>query len=225
MKPTRIQTLSGLVLVLALLTARNVAAHCDTLDGPVVEDAKIALKSGDVTPVLKWVNKDSEKEVRDAFAATLKVRSLNDDARKLGDMHFFETLVRVHRAGEGEPFTGLKPPGTIDPGFVAADKALGSGSITDLSADITKSVDAGLRKRFADVLEKKKHANDSVEAGRAYIAAYVQYAHYVESIHTLSSGGSDGHQSLHDADAGNGGSVGQTIEHRKEHLHNAELRH
>jgi hypothetical protein len=185
-------------MALALLTAPKAAAHCDTLDGPVVDDARIALKKGDVTPVLKWVSKDSEKEVREAFAATLKVRSLNDDARNLADMHFFETLVRVHRAGEGVPFTGLKPAGTIDFGFVAADKALSEGALTDLSAELTKSVQAGLRKRFADVLEKKKHADESVEAGRAYVAAYVEYAHYVEALHTLTSQGPEEH--LHASD-------------------------
>lgn len=199
MKTTSIATLSSLVIALALFTVPRAAAHCDTLDGPVVEDARIALKKGDVTPVLKWVSKDSEQEVREAFAATLKVRSLNDDARKLADMHFFETLVRVHRAGEGEPFTGLKRAGTIDPGFVAADKALAEGSVTELSTDIAKSVQEGLRKRFANVLEKKKHANDSVEAGRAYVAAYVDYAHYVEAIHTLASGDSEEPHQLHPA--------------------------
>ena len=200
MKTTPIGTLSSLVIAFALLTAPKAAAHCDTLDGPVVEDARIALKKGDVTPVLKWVSKDSEKEVREAFAAALKVRSLNDDARKLADMHFFETLVRVHRAGEGVPFTGLKPAGTIDPGFVVADKALSEGTVTELSADIAKSVQTGLHKRFANVLEKKKHADESVEAGRAYVAAYVQYAHYVEALHTLTSRGPEEHQHLHASD-------------------------
>ena len=39
-------------------------AHCDTMDGPVVKDAKAALEKGDVTPVLKWVAKDAEPEIR-----------------------------------------------------------------------------------------------------------------------------------------------------------------
>jgi hypothetical protein len=201
MKTTSLVTLIGLFIAFALLVVPKAAAHCDTLDGPVVEAARVALSKGDVTPVLKWVNKDGEKEVREAFAAGLKVRSLSEDARKLADMHFFETLVRVHRAGEGVPFTGLKPAGTIDPGFVAADKALSEGAVTDLSAELTKSVQAGLRKRFADVLEKKKHAEESVEAGRAYVAAYVEYAHYVEALHTLTSRGpEEHHQHLHATD-------------------------
>lgn len=188
-----------LLLAVVLLPTMKVAAHCDTLDGPVVEAAKLALLKGDVTPVLRWVGKGGENEVREVFALTLKVRSQGGAARKLADMYFFETLVRVHRAGEGEQFTGLKPAGTIDPAFQAADKALRDGGVDELSKQIAKSVQDGIRKRFAAVSEKKKHADDSVEAGRAYVAAYVDYAHFIEALHTLSSSKGEEHHRLHES--------------------------
>jgi hypothetical protein len=200
MKTTQQISLAILILALSVFPSAQVRAHCDTLDGPVVETAKLALQKGDVTPVLKWVNKESEKEIRDAFVLTSKVRTQGEDARKLADLHFFETLVRVHRAGEGEPFTGLKPAGTIDPAFKAADKALQEGKIDELAAELTNSVQDGIRKRFAEVIEKKKHAEDSVEAGRAYVAAYVDYAHFVESLHTISSRATEEHAHLHAPD-------------------------
>jgi hypothetical protein len=189
-----------LILFFSLLATMKIAAHCDTLDGPVVAAAKLALQKSDVTPVLKWVNKESEKEVDEAFASTMKVRSQGENARKLADMHFFETLVRLHRAGEGEPFTGLKPPGTIDPAFQAADKALAAGAIDELAAETAKSVQDGIRKRFAQVIEKKKHADDSVEAGRAYVAAYIEYAHFIEAIQTIASASTQEHHHLHPSD-------------------------
>src|SRR5688500_18537963 len=97
------------LVILAALRADSVArGHCDTLDGPVVRDARAAREKGDVAPVLKWVRADDEKEIREAFAKTLKVRALGEDARDVADRHFFETLVRVHRAGEGVAYTGLK---------------------------------------------------------------------------------------------------------------------
>jgi hypothetical protein len=192
--------LAGLIIAGSLLIAAPAGAHCDTLDGPVVETARAALQKGDVTPVLKWVSKEHEQEIRDAFAATVKVRAAGDDARKLADTHFFETLVRVHRAGEGVPFTGLKPAGTIDPGFVAADKALHDGAINPLAETFAKSVQDALRKRFANVIEKKKHADESIEAGRAYVAAYVAYAHFVEAIHALTEGGAEEPHHLHASD-------------------------
>ena len=106
---------SALVLAGALsltLVPRPALAHCDTLDGPVVKDARAALDAKDLTPVLKWVEYEKEGEIREAFQHALAVRALGPEARALADRFFFETLVRVHREGEGAPYTGLKPEGT-----------------------------------------------------------------------------------------------------------------
>jgi hypothetical protein len=193
------------LIVLAMvsaLTFDSAAArgHCDTLDGPVVADAKTALQKRDVTPVLKWVKAGDEKEIRESFAKTLKVRVLGDDARDIADRHFFETLVRVHRAGEGVAYTGLKAAGTIDPGIAEADKALDTGSADQLAADLGQRVAAGLRERFAKVVAAKRHADETVEAGRAYVAAYVEYVHFVEAVHALASAEPSEHHHIHAAD-------------------------
>src|SRR5512138_2915043 len=96
------------LIAFTLLWPRPAAAHCDTMGGPVIADAKVALAKGDLTPVLKWVKPENEPEVRTAFTQTLKVRAQGPEARELADRYFFETLVRIHRAGEGAPYTGLK---------------------------------------------------------------------------------------------------------------------
>ena len=191
------QSLLLAFFILFLSAATHVSAHCDALDGPVVEAAKAAIARNDVTPVLKWVRNEAEAEIRDVFVTTMKVRALSDDARKLADTHFFATLVRVHRAGEGEPFTGLKPAGMIDPGFLAADQALQSGRMDKLETQLLASVKEQLRKRFTNVLEKRKHAEESVVAGRAYVGAYVEYAHFVEALHTLTAGNGHDDHKLH----------------------------
>jgi hypothetical protein len=162
-----------------------VYAHCDSLDGPVLVEAKVALAKGDVTPLLKWVPKDHEAEIRNVFTQVVAVRKKGKDVSALADRFFFETLVRIHRAGEGAPYAGLKPAGTTAPSVAAADKALAAGSVDALSAKIGKAVRDGIRKRFADVTKKKKHVNDSVEAGREYVAAYVEYVHFIEGIHIM----------------------------------------
>lgn len=175
----------GLVgaFVLALLP-RAASAHCDTLGGPVVSAARVALEKGDVTPVLKWVKKEYEPEVRVAFASTMAVRSKGPEARELADMYFFETLVRLHRAGEGEPYTGLKPAGTdLGPAVEGADRALESGSVENLVKLVTADVAAGIRQRFERAAAARKGADESVAAGREYVEAYVDYVHYVERIH------------------------------------------
>ncbi|MEW6116288.1 MAG: DUF6448 family protein [Nitrospirota bacterium] len=158
-------------------------AHCDTLDGPVIMTAKAALEKGDVTPVLKWVRKEDEPAIREMFKKTLSVRSKGPEARELADRYFFETLVRIHRAGEGAPYTGLQPAGSLEPSIAAADKALKAGSADHLVTMITDAAAKGIRERFAHVVEAKKHAEESVEAGRKFVEAYVDYTHYVERLH------------------------------------------
>ena len=183
------------VAVFLMAPIKDVSAHCDTLDGPVVEAARLALERADVTPVLKWVPKEHEQEIRDAFSQTLAVRVKGKEARELADRFFFETLVRVHRAGEGAPYTGLKSAGTVEPAIAAADKALQTASVDTLADKISTAVREGIKKRFDAALEKKKHADDSVEAGRDFVEAYVQYVHFIEGIHNLVAKGAEHHHS------------------------------
>lgn len=171
------------------LGIERVQAHCDTMDGPVVVDAKAALEASDVKCVLKWVDAEHEAEIRSAFDKTLAVRAKGPDARELADMYFFETLVRIHRAGEGAPYTGLKPAGT-DPGpaVTAADRSLAQGSVDDLAKRIGKHAEAGVRERFARAIDTKQHVNDDTGAGREFVAAYVEFVHYVERLHETIAG-------------------------------------
>lgn len=176
------------VLIVLGASATQAVAHCDSLNGPVVSAARAALQRGDVTPVLKWVTPAAEAEVRDAFRRSLAVRGASAAARELADLYFFETVVRLHRQGEGEPYTGLKPATAVDPAIDGADRALESGSIDEVIAGATKHVDAGIRERFARTRAARAHADDSIAAGREYVQAYVDFIHYVEH---LSLGGSE----------------------------------
>lgn len=188
-------TVVAVSAILWMLATGLAVAHCDTLDGPVVVTAKDALENGDVTPVLKWVRPEHEQEIRATFDKTLAVRDKGPDVQELVDMYFFETLVRLHREGEGAPYTGLKPAGNeLESAVLSADKSLDSGSVDPLVKLITGDAAAGIRERFAETLERKKHANDSVEAGRKYVAAYVEFVHYVERLH-LDAAGHNAHHS------------------------------
>jgi hypothetical protein len=171
------------VIALILAAPSPGWAHCDTLDGPVVSEARIALESGDVTPLLKWVRASDEGVIRSAFELARSVRTLGPEARELADTYFFETLVRIHRAGEGAPFAGLKPAGNVDPSIALADNALETGTVEQLSSALVKHVAEGVRERYERTAIAKKHAGDSVDAGRAFVAAYVEFTHYVEGLH------------------------------------------
>lgn len=191
MKPTL--ALAAVGTLCLTLVPRAAVAHCDTLDGPVVKDARAALASKDVTPTLKWVRSDKEGEIREAFQHALAVRSMGPEALALADRFFFETLVRVHREGEGAPYTGLKPAGTpVDPGIDASDTALKTGSVDALVKMLAAEVDKGLRHRFAEAAEARKHASESVVKGRAYVTAYVEFVHYAERL-MLSATSAAGH--------------------------------
>jgi len=172
------------VLVLAgtLLAPQGARAHCDSLDGPVINDARIALEKEDVTPVLKWVQPEHEETIRAAFAQAGKVRVLGAEAGSLADRYFFETLVRIHREGEGAPYTGLKPAGLTAGPILKADQALDQGSVDALADAISSHVGKAIRERFARTVAAKKHAGESVAAGREFVEAYVEYVHFVEGI-------------------------------------------
>jgi hypothetical protein len=170
-------------LVAALVWTTPALAHCDTLDGPVVSAARKALDTGNVNLVLVWVQKNDEAELRNAFQKARNVRKAGGEARELADMYFFETLVRVHRAGEGAAYTGLKPAGTVEPPVAAADKAIETGKLQGLAKLIFDRTEKGLHSHFDQVMAKKKYNPDDVEAGRAYSSAYVEFVHYAERLH------------------------------------------
>ena len=183
-------------------------AHCDSMDGPVVKDAQAAIKDGNVEPVLKWVRPEDESEIRELFAKTLKGRTSGSEVQELLDRHFFETLVRVHRAGEGAPFTGLKPAGTpVEAGIAEAEKALASDSGDALVNDLESGVKEAVHERLSRVQEAKKHVNDSVEAGRKYVETYVEYIHFVERLHAVIAGAAD--------EQHNAGHAHEAVEHEK----------
>jgi hypothetical protein len=182
------------IFEMLFLYSINAKAHCDTLDGPVVESARHALTTGDVTPLLKWVTIDDEQLIRTTFQNTVEVRKLGGQAQKLADMYFFETLVRIHRAGEGASYTGLKPVVEVDPAIALADKALESGSVDKLVGVLTDATAKSIRERFRRALETKKHADESVIAGREFVEAYVIFTHYVEELHASVKGGTEHHE-------------------------------
>jgi hypothetical protein len=175
--------------VALLLAPARAYAHCDTMDGPVVKAAQAALASNNLAPVLIWVPASNESEVRHAFEQTLAVRKLGRQAAELADRHFFETVVRIHRMGEGEPYTGLKPAGSYSGHAVpATDRALLTGSAAELRAALLSAFNARLDEYFADALAKRAFSSEDVMAGREYVQAYVRLAHFAEEAEALASG-------------------------------------
>ena len=179
----RVPIFACLLAGAALVASATAHAHCDTLDGPVVSAARKALDSGNVNLVLVWVQPGDEAEIRDAFQKARNVRKAGGEAKQLADTWFFETLVRVHRLGEGAPYTGLKPAGKVEPPVAAADKAIATGQLAPLGRLVSERMEKGLHTHFDEVIAKKRYAPDDVEAGRAYSKAYIEFVHYAERLY------------------------------------------
>lgn len=183
------------VLSFFILISYNnlIYAHCDSIEGPVVKACQKALETGNINYVLVWVQEADEHVIRDSFDKTLKVRTLSEDAKDLADMYFFETVVRIHRQGEGEPYSGLKPVGyEIPHGIKAADLAIESGSIEEIISEQPAELHPKITELFEEVKGKLNYEVDDVKAGREYVKAYVHFIHFIEGLY-----GETEHPELH----------------------------
>src|SRR3546814_4383267 len=102
----------------------------------------------------------------------MAVRDQSPEAAQLADRWFFENVVRVHRAGEGAPYTGLKPAGlTEGPVIPIAERAIETGDVSELIALLTQKLRSEIEHRFHAVMERRPHAQESVDAAREYVEA------------------------------------------------------
>lgn len=146
--------------------------HCDTKDGPVVKMAQKALELNDVKIILPYVKEEGEKEVTEVFEKVIEARKSGGVAKEIADLYFFETVVRIHRAGEGAPYTGLKPAGLSEgPVIPLAEEAIETGSIAKLVETLTEMLRGEIQERFKHMLHLKEGADKSVGEAREYVEA------------------------------------------------------
>lgn len=174
--------------------------HCDTMDGPVVSAAKQALESGNVNLILPWVPKKSEPELKKALRKALIARKAGKAATELADHWFFETAVRVHREGEGQPYTGLKPAG-LDWGPVVrrAEEAIELGDAGEVIEFILEAVHSELHERFKRAIFRKNYDINDVPTAREYVQAalgFVLFSHHLYDY--VKSGGAHGEGAAHE---------------------------
>jgi len=164
-----------------LLWSRSASAHCDTEAGPTATDGRAALETGNLNHALKWVPTESAPELRRAFDQALADRAAGGEAAAHADHAFLEALVRIHRAGEGAGFEGLKPMGApVDPVVAAADESLEAGSLEPLKGLVPQDRIPELERRFATARSRKSHDVDDLDAARAWIESYVSFFKYAE---------------------------------------------
>ncbi len=173
--------------------------HCDSLDGPVVRAAQRALDAEDVTLVLPFVPTAGEKEVIAAFDKVVQARRTSAICREVADRYFFETVVRVHRAGEGAPFTGLKPAGLdVGPVIPVAEKAIESGDAAGLADTLVRAVREELAHRFHHLGHLRGGADRGVAGARAYVEAMLGLQVWAQGIYQAAK--AKGHAVSHTPD-------------------------
>lgn len=179
-------TFIGIVTLFALslfVSPKQASAHCDTLDGPVVSAARKALNTKNVNYALIWVLPENEDAIRKALKKAMERRkkAKTKKEKEDADMEFFETLVRIHREGEGAQYEGIKPAGSIEPELALADKAAETGSLDEVLNHIDSEENKEIiRHLFHKLQEKSNYDTDDVPSGREFIESYVVFIHAVE---------------------------------------------
>ncbi len=178
-------------IVIALATPRPALAHCDSEKGPVAAAAHQALDKGDVKLILPYVKPEAENELTAAFTQTLDVRKAGATAKELADRYFVETAIRLHRAGEGGPYTGVTDENT--PGSIrAADAAMATGSLDGVYKLLDHQMQKGLQDKYAAVVKARQEAArlGTVEAHRERVEAELAFEKYVYGLSQLAAGSS-----------------------------------
>ncbi len=170
--------------VLALSQPAAADAHCDSVNGPVVAAARKSLDSGDIKFILAYVKPEAEAELASAFKETLTVRQ-NSQAQALADRYFFETAVRLHRAGEGAAYTGLTTKTEYGPALEAAESALETGSVGDVKTLLGNALLTGVDAKYQAVLDARSTASreGTVEAYREQAEAELIFEKYVDALY------------------------------------------
>lgn len=175
----------SLIAIFSLLGMQPALAHCDSFDGPALVDAAKALETNNVELIKKWIQPDDEEVVVPLFHKTMSLKEGDADVYAIVRTHFYETFVRLHREMEGASFTGLKSAGTTAHITVMSDKAIETGDFNGLLIALNRHVNAQLTEKYEKVAALYPVKDRSVEEGRRFVAAYVDYTHAVEAVHDI----------------------------------------
>lgn len=158
--------------------------HCDSLDGPVVKAARAALAASNVDLLLPYVKAESERELSVAFALAQRAREQGGAASEVAERDLFETAVRLHRAGEGEAFTGLKPAGLdVGPIIPVAEHAIEAGSPDELEHALVEELRHEIEHRFEATRRALPHTGASVAETRTFVEAMLGLQVWAHGVH------------------------------------------
>ncbi|MFD1660901.1 DUF6448 family protein [Streptomyces caeni] len=136
-------------------------------------------------------------------------RTFGPRVRDGADRWLFETVVRVHRAGEGAPFTGLRPAGPgVGPVIPAAERALDTGFADELTAVLCEIVRDQVEDRHRRALALKEHAGEGVAGARAHAEAVLGLQMWAHGLYRQATAAPHAHAEAHAPADGHGAPSG-----------------
>ena len=159
----------------------------------------MALEAGDVALVLPFVPVDGEAEVRGVFDRVRSVREFGSDAREVADRLFFDTVVRIHRAGEGAPYTVLKPAGlSVGPVIPLAERAVNTGSPGEVVDFLASVLGAEVKHRLEHISALADARERSLGDARRYVEGSLAFQVYAHRIYEEMRAPAHGHRAESD---------------------------
>ena len=157
---------------------------CDTMDGPVVTAAELALEMENINYVIPYVKKKYERELRDAFDRAIIVRELSGEAAEVADYWFFETAVRLHVLGDGKSYTGIRHSGlNRGPMITKTEEAIEIGDNTVLKEFLMNLIEESFENQFEEIMSKKEYDLNDVDAARDYITSMLEFIRFTHDLY------------------------------------------
>lgn len=157
--------------------------YWDTMDGPIVTAAELALEMENVNYILPFVKKEFETEIKEAFDNTIIVRELSGEAAEVADYWFFETAVRLYMLGVGKPYTGIKHSSSKnDQVILEAYKAIENQDKTAFETFLVDSLRETLEIKYEITVSKKDYDVNDTDAAREYMNSMYDFIEFSNEL-------------------------------------------
>lgn len=165
----------------------------------MVQGALQALDTRNVDEALRFAPEDAEAEIRAVFDKALEAREAGPAAREVADAYFAETVVRLHRTGEGAPYTGLRPVGLdVGPVIPVAERAIETESVDELVNLLSEVLHHETKRRFDHVMDLKERSDRGLPELREYTGAMLGLQVWCHKLGSaMKSVAPEGHEEHH----------------------------
>jgi len=157
--------------------------YCDTMDGPIVAAAELALEMENINYVLPFVKNEYETELKEAFNKSVTVRELSGEAAEIADYWFFETAVRLYMLGAGKPYSGIKQSGINREHIILkAQDAVVNQDITTFETFLLDSLKEAIETKYEIAVSQQDYDVNDTQAARNYLNSLMDFVEFSNEI-------------------------------------------